>query len=157
MHTQLWMNKDYYTHYNNIEDYASIGGNIDADPLFDDPNNGDYRVAPGSPCIDAGDNEAVPLAVDADLDGLLRFADRLATPDTGYGTPPIVDMGAYEYQCVGDLDGDGEIALADLALLLAHYGTTGDAIYVDGDLDFDGDIDLSDLSALLAVYGMTCP
>jgi len=157
LHTQLWKNKDYYTHYNNIEDYAGSADNIDADPLFVDPNAGDYRVAPDSPCIDAGDSDAVPLAIDTDLDGLLRFADRLATPDTGHGTPPIVDMGAYEYQCMGDLDGDGEINLPDLALLLAHYATTADATYANGDLDFDGDVDLSDLSALLAVYATTCP
>jgi len=157
IHSQLWMNKGYYTHYNNIADYGSSVDNIDADPLFVDPNAGDYRVAPESPGIDAGDSDAVPFAIDTDLDGLLRFADRLATPDTGHGTPPIVDMGAYEYQCVGDLDGDGQINLPDLALLLAHYGTTADATYANGDLDFDGDVDLSDLSALLAVYGMTCP
>jgi len=54
-------------------------------------------------------------------------------PDSGNGTPPIVDMGAYEFQgqtCFGDLDGD---------------------------LDRDGDVDLSDLAALLAVYGTSCP
>ncbi len=157
MHTQLWMNKDYYTHYNNIENCESIGGNIDADPQFADPNSADYRVAPDSPCVDAGDNTAVPAAVDTDLEGLLRFADRLSTPDTGHGIAPLVDIGAYEYQCVGDLDGDGEISLPDLGQLLAHYGTIDGVTYADGDIDFDGDVDLSDLSALLAAYGMTCP
>jgi hypothetical protein len=28
---------------------------ISADPLLVDPTNGDYHLAPGSPCIDAGD------------------------------------------------------------------------------------------------------
>jgi hypothetical protein len=58
--------------------------------------------------------------------------------------------------CPGDLDGDDDVDLADLAQLLAHYGMTG-MTYEDGDLDADGDVDLSDLSALLAVYGTTCP
>ncbi len=30
-------------------------GNIDADPLFADPDEGDYRLTEDSPCIDAGD------------------------------------------------------------------------------------------------------
>ncbi|MBU0617624.1 MAG: choice-of-anchor J domain-containing protein, partial [Planctomycetes bacterium] len=58
--------------------------------------------------------------------------------------------------CFGDLDGDDDIDLADLAQLLAHYGTTSGASYEDGDLDGDGDVDLADLAALLAVYGTTC-
>jgi len=104
-------------------------GNIDADPLFvdpdgpdDDPNtfeDNDYRLSAGSPCIDAADNTAVPadtLDLDGDgdteepipfdLDGNPRFVDDPDTDDTGNGTPPIVDMGAYEFQVgiVGYLD-----------------------------------------------------
>ncbi len=56
----------------------------------------------------------------------------------------------------GDLDGDDDVDLADLAQLLAHYNTTSGTSYEDGDLDGDGDVDLSDLAALLAVYGTTC-
>jgi len=32
-------------------------GNIDADPLFVDPENGDFHLQPNSPCIDTGDPE----------------------------------------------------------------------------------------------------
>jgi hypothetical protein len=90
-------------------DYSSVQGlsgafggtgNIDADPLFADPLNGDYRLLSGSPCIDAGDNTAIPLR-SPDLDGNPRLVDDPATGDTGFpvGWPgPIVDMGAYEYQ-----------------------------------------------------------
>ena len=31
-----------------------LEGNIDTDPLFTDPDNGDYTLQEGSPCIDAG-------------------------------------------------------------------------------------------------------
>jgi hypothetical protein len=58
--------------------------------------------------------------------------------------------------CLGDLNGDGQVDLADLATLLANYGTTSGATYEDGDLDEDGDVDLADLAALLAVYGTGC-
>ena len=56
----------------------------------------------------------------------------------------------------GDLDGDGDVDLSDLAQLLANYGVTEGATYEDGDMDGDGDVDLSDLAALLGVYGTTC-
>ena len=74
-------------------------GNIDADPLFVDPEIGNYHLLAGSPCIDAGNNlRAVPDRA-VDLDGRGRFADDPDTPDTG--NPgfdlPIVDMGAYEF------------------------------------------------------------
>jgi hypothetical protein len=58
--------------------------------------------------------------------------------------------------CPGDLDGDRDVDLADLAQLLGNYGTTGGATYEDGDLDGDGDVDLADLAELLGVYGTVC-
>ena len=75
---------------------ADGGGNIDADPRFVDAANGDLHLYLNSPCIDAGDNTAVPAGIITDLDGNPRFADIPTVPDTGNGTPPIVDMGAYE-------------------------------------------------------------
>ncbi len=60
------------------------------------------------------------------------------------------------HACPGDLNDDGVIDLADLSLMLANYGVTEGALYVDGDLDGDGDVDLADLSLLLAVYGTQC-
>jgi autotransporter family porin len=69
-----------------------MGGNIDADPMFADSANGDYRLLPGSPCINVGLNSII----DIDMDG---NPDILADMD---GNPriigDIVDMGAYEYQ-----------------------------------------------------------
>ena len=64
-----------------------------------DNDYGDLRLGPTSPAIDAGDNDAlvelVPYVV-TDLVGNPRFIDVPTVPDTGDGTPPIVDMGAYE-------------------------------------------------------------
>ncbi len=82
--------------YSDVEGGWPGTGNIDADPLFVDPAAGNFRLAPGSPCIDAGDNTAVPGGITTDLDGNPRFIDDPDTPDTGNGDPPIVDMGAYE-------------------------------------------------------------
>lgn len=72
------------------------GGNLDADPHFVAPTTGDLRLGPDSPAIDAGDNTAVPPGIVTDLDGRPRFIDIPFIPDSGNGTPPIVDMGAYE-------------------------------------------------------------
>ena len=94
--------------------------------MFLDPHGNDglpgteddnLRLSPGSLCIDAGDNTAVP-ADSADLDGDLdtsertpldldgnpRFVDDLDTVDTGVDDlptyPEVVDMGAYEAPAV---------------------------------------------------------
>ena len=141
-------------------------GNIDADPLFAEPENADYRLSSTSPCIDAADNTAVPpdvLDLDGDgdtgepipfdLDGNPRFVDDPDTEDTGHGEPPIVDMGAYEYQpdtCPADFDDDGDVDAADLLYLLGAWGTP------HGDVDGDGDTDTADLLALLGAWG-PCP
>jgi len=75
--------------------------------------------------------------------------------DPPYGSYRILSR--WFVSCLGDLDGDADVDLADLAILLAHYGTAGDVGYEQGDLDGDGDVDLADLASLLAVYGTTCP
>ena len=59
-------------------------GNITGDPLFLGYTNGNLRLQPASPCIDAGNNAYAPGPVD--LDGNPRIVN---------GT---VDMGAYELQ-----------------------------------------------------------
>ena len=145
-------------------------GNIDADPGFVDG----YYLGAGSPCIDAGNNYAVPVdtcdldgdndtaeRTPLDLDGNDRFVNDGGTVDTGMADPPnypdVVDMGVYEYGlCMGDLDGDGQVGLSDLAQLLGSYGETSGMTYEDGDLDGDGDVDLTDLAELLGVYGDQC-
>jgi hypothetical protein len=57
--------------------------------------------------------------------------------------------------CPGDVDGDGDTDLTDLAALLAAYGSvTGDPNFNPAaDFDTDGDVDLADLAFLLGDYG----
>ena len=83
-------------HHSDVKGGWPGPGNIDADPMFVDRANGDYRLLPGSPCIDAGDNGDIGLC-ELDLDGRFRRFDDRKTRDTGLGAPPIVDMGAYEF------------------------------------------------------------
>lgn len=58
--------------------------------------------------------------------------------------------------CPGDVNGDLDVDLTDLATLLANFGTAGGATYDVGDLDFDGDVDLTDLATMLAEFGSNC-
>lgn len=55
----------------------------------------------------------------------------------------------------GDINGDGQVDLADLSLLLESFGLCdGDAGYnADADLDNDGCVGLADLTILLENYG----
>ncbi len=113
--------------WNNITDYDIVTAgptDISEDPNFVDEHNDNYRLQVPSPCIDAGDNTAVPPSLTTDLDGLPRFIDDPATPDTGNGTPPIVDMGAYEFQQRTASELLQDLITAVIGLNLQHGITT---------------------------------
>ncbi|MHC4218723.1 MAG: choice-of-anchor Q domain-containing protein [Planctomycetota bacterium] len=130
------------------------GGNIDRDPMFADA---DRRLSPGSPCIDAGDSAAVPPDQDTDLDGDPRFVNDPCTADTGSGDPPIVDMGAYEFQCTScDLVINGAVEVSDFLSLLANWGPCGNCQNCPGDFDGDCEVGVADFLILLANWG-PCP
>ncbi len=82
--------------YSNIDQdgYAGSDGNIWQDPRFVDPVNGNFHLQPDSPCIDAGTSDGAPSA---DMEGFSRYDEPLV-PNTGGGTYPYYDMGAYESQ-----------------------------------------------------------
>ncbi|HTF88744.1 MAG TPA: right-handed parallel beta-helix repeat-containing protein, partial [Planctomycetota bacterium] len=94
-------------------------GNRNQDPLFAAPdgadnnpltvNDNDYRLALGSPCLDAGENASVvpdwfdldrdgnvTEPVPIDFDGSARFVEIPSAPNTGSGVSPLVDLGAWE-------------------------------------------------------------
>ncbi len=138
--------------YSGVQGGWAGAGNINSDPVFidrgawvdvndaneivgaDDPNavwvDGDYRLLYGSPCIDAGNNAAVPadaFDVDADanstepmpydLDGYARIIDG------DCNSTQIVDMGAYEFDFgrLGDCDGDCQVDSVDYGLLASAW------------------------------------
>lgn len=56
----------------------------------------------------------------------------------------------YEVAIPGDLDGDGIVGAADLAILLGSWGAAGGA----ADLDGDGSVGASDLALLLGAWSI---
>ncbi len=71
--------------YSNIQDGFTGTGNISLDPLFMDAPNGDFRLQPSSPCINAGTPDTTGLSLpDTDVEGNPRI----------YSC--AIDMGAYE-------------------------------------------------------------
>jgi len=81
--------------YSDIQGGRPGVGNIDADPLFVDAQ-WNLCLQSGSPCVDAGDNSVTGLP-ETDLAHRPRLVDNPDRPDTGSGTPPLVDMGAIEW------------------------------------------------------------
>ena len=82
--------------YSCVQGGLAGAGNIGGDPLLVNVAGGDLRLISSSPCADAGSNALVPAGTTSDLYGNLRFVDNPAVADTGSGTAPIVDIGAYE-------------------------------------------------------------
>ncbi|MGH6959255.1 MAG: hypothetical protein ACREE7_02105 [Dongiaceae bacterium] len=153
-------------------------GNIGSDPQFidaDGPNglpgtaDDDLRLDYGSPCIDAASNAAVPAdtfdldgdgdttePTPLDLVGYARFRDDPLTPDSGAGTPPIVDMGAYEFRPLGDLNCDGALNNFDvdpfvLALLdpAAYAAAHPDCDIANADVNGDRRVNNFDIDAFV--------
>ena len=79
-----------------VSEYADDGGgNLDVDPIFADPENGDYSLSISSPAINQGDN--TPFASGEVAEGITT--DLAGNPRIyGDPDPDVVDMGAYEFQ-----------------------------------------------------------
>ena len=142
--------------HSNVQGGWGGDGNIDLNPLFEAevPYADQLRLTPGSPCIDAGDNFSLPKGSELDLDGNPRFLDDPCAIDTGSGSVPIVDMGAYEFQGSScDLNSDGLVNTSDLLLLFANWGPCADCVNCPIDLDNNCSVGLTDLEILLDNWG----
>ena len=100
--------------YSDIQGGWEGEGNIDADPLFIDPDGGDFHLSDYSLCIGAG--IMTPDVPDTDIDGNPR-------PNPPGSNP---DMGAYEHfrdvplAVPGDVSGNGKVTAYDASLVLRY-------------------------------------
>ena len=134
--------------------------NLSANPLFTNSASGDLTLSPGSPCIDSGDNLAVPAGISLDLSGNPRFRNDPSTPDTGNGQGAIVDRGCYEFQrtspiCPQDcaIPPNGVVDIDDLLAVIADWGHIGPG---STDVTGNGVVDIDDLLAVILAWG-GCP
>jgi len=104
-----------------------------------------------------GLNPLMARAADIDNDGtedLLMITDSVAyRSNTAVGsTQTVLNEGAEENTCPADFDGNGNVAVADLLVLIAAWGPgTGPE-----DLNGNGMVNVADLLLLIGAWG-TCP
>lgn len=161
---------------------SSIGASYETSLTFDGLCEGPLSV-PGCTDIGACNYDASATADDGSCeytscagctDGAACNYDPTATIDDGscdliscygctdptacnYDSAATVDDGSCEFSsciCLGDLDGDNQVAVSDVLLFLSDFGCT--LIPCVGDTDGDGLTNVSDLLVLLANFGNNC-
>lgn len=140
--------------YSTVEGWSGVlggMGNSGLNPLLLDPDGSDdipgnedddFRLSPGSPCIDTGDPDYLPADGDADLDGHAR---RLCGR---------VDIGAFEFG-ISDYNCDRVVELIDFAQFPAcligpapHEPYQPDCAAYDFATEVNEDVDLLDFAGL---------
>lgn len=137
------------------------GASFEADPLFIDPVNLDFRLHPASPCIDAGTPVGVLDAADLDGDGVTdeplpldaeggpRFLDDPVTPNGPAGE--IIDIGPLEF-ADADCNNNGIHDRTDTLTGEQDCNANGlpDACESLPDCDDDGTADVCELAGGMA-------
>jgi predicted outer membrane repeat protein len=134
---EIWKNDTSIISVNYSDVYGGYGGidNIDVDPLFADPNNGDYHLKSQagrwdpktqrwvkndvtSPCIDAGDPMS-PIGEEPFPNGgrinMGAYGGTAEASKSYFGNAPCETIVA------GDINGDCKVDFIDLVILARHW------------------------------------
>ena len=135
-------------------------GNIDGDPMFVDSANDDYGLGTGSPCIDVGNVDSLPLdTYDLDADGNTKERLPLDLAANRRIVNGFLDMGAFEWQrsCLADISpsspgvaGDGAIDVDDLLAVINGWGECDGCV---ADVNGDNSVDVDDLLEVINGWG----
>jgi hypothetical protein len=112
--------------FSDVEGGWPGAGNISANPLFVEPEADDVRLSMGSPCIDGGNNTALPPD-EFDLDGDGNTSEPI--PVDLDGNPRVagivVDMGAYEggFEGVPVAASDDDVDQGEFVILVPEGGS----------------------------------
>jgi len=98
------------------------------------------RMPANSPLRDLGDASLLPADIATDLFGGPRLVG------------DAIDLGADEFGCPGDANGDGVVNFADLNAVLSNFGLESSV----GDINGDGVVNFADLNAVLSAFGAGC-
>jgi hypothetical protein len=140
-------------------------GNLGTDPLFVDPDAGDYHLKSEgwrwdaergrwhydevtSNCIDAG-NPGSPLKDELPSipeDPANIWAINLRINRGAYGGSSRASMSSHDWARLADINNDGNVNGSDLALQALYWQAAGDE--QPGDLNRDGVVDMADLNLL---------
>jgi hypothetical protein len=118
--------------YSMVFNYAGTG-NVPGPPIFDSCGPYPLRLAPMSAGVDAGNNAGVPPTSNLDLSGAPRRADNPAVPDSGSGSVPVIDMGAFE--AAPDCNGN---AIADVCDILGGASPDNNANGIPDECECSG-------------------
>jgi hypothetical protein len=124
--------------YSNIRGGWPGVGNLNSVPQFVDAASQNCRLQADSPCVESGNNAAIPIEFILDLDNTQRIAA------DNCNSNPVIDMGAYEFkrQRVGDFNDDCEINLIDFSTFALYWLSDEYQVdiyppYADGIVDTD--------------------
>lgn len=155
--------------------YNGSGTNIDLNPLFRDDTalpDGDFRLSYCSPAIDAGNSPAVPAdSLDGDQDNdysekapdlniLRRVVDALHVPNSSVSIPLpsttlVVDLGAYEFPLLGDINDDEKVDGLDIQpfthCIIDAAGGAPIGPCVRADMNDDGVLNFADVACFIPV------
>jgi hypothetical protein len=107
-----WSVDDCVVTFSDVQGGYDGDGNIDADPLFVDPENGDFRLQQGSPCISAG-TDGMDM-------GAFQFGDVTGNQEVDAVDIQMTINCALELQTCDqtDIDGNGATDATDIQLVI---------------------------------------